>query len=134
MPRLSCWFIRAALIYLAVGFTLGALLLAHKGLGFSPLMWRLLPFHMEMLLLGWFMQLAMGVAFWILPRFVHSAPRGNEKLSWFAFVLVNLGIGCVLAEATFLVQGLALAGRVAELGGVLLFVLGAWGRVRPTGA
>jgi hypothetical protein len=32
MPRLSVWFIRMALLYLLAGFTLGALLLAHKGL------------------------------------------------------------------------------------------------------
>ena len=133
MPRLSCWFIRSALLYLAAGFTLGALLLAHKGLGFSPLMWRLLPLHMEMLLVGWFLQLAMGVAFWILPRFVQGPPRGNEKLAWLAFTLLNLGIGCALTDAIFLVQGLALAGRVAELGAVILFVLGAWRRVRPFG-
>jgi hypothetical protein len=30
MPRLSVWFVRAALVYLALGFTCGALLLAHK--------------------------------------------------------------------------------------------------------
>ena len=32
MPRLSCWYIRAALLYLAVGLTLGALMLAILGL------------------------------------------------------------------------------------------------------
>ena len=134
MPRLSRWFIRAALLYLAVGFTLGALLLAHKGLGFSPWMWRLLPLHMEMLLLGWFVQLALGMAFWILPRYAQGPPRGNEKLAWLAFALLNLGIGCVLVNAIFLLPGLAFAGRLAELAGVALFVLGVWGRIRPFGA
>ncbi len=36
MPRLSAWFVRAALIYLAAGLTLGMLLLANKGVLFYP--------------------------------------------------------------------------------------------------
>ena len=131
MPRLSCWFVRAALVYLAVGFTLGALLLAHKGVSFYPLAWSFLPLHMELLLMGWLVQLAMGMAFWILPRFVHGAPRGNETFAWLAFAATNLGIGLVVAGAIFPVRGLAFAGRAAEIGGIALFLLGAWRRVRP---
>ena len=130
MPRLSCWFVRAALAYLATGFTLGALLLANKGLGWAPQLWRFLPVHMELLLMGWLVQLAMGMAFWILPRFPQGATRGNETLIWLAFVLINLGIGWVVAETIFSVQGLVFVGRVAEIGGILLFLLGSWRRVR----
>ena len=36
MPKLTCWYIRAALIYLTLGFTYGALILFHKGLPFAP--------------------------------------------------------------------------------------------------
>ena len=60
MPRLSIWFIRSALIYLALGFTFGALLLANKGFPIIPEIWRLLPAHIELLLVGWTLQLAMG--------------------------------------------------------------------------
>ena len=131
MPRLSCWFIRAALFYLAAGFTVGALMLANKGISFWPQSWRFLSVHMEMLLVGWLVQLALGMAFWILPRFVKGAPRGNEALIWLAFVLVNLGIGWVIAETIFAIPGLALIGRVAEAVGVLAFAIGSWQRVRP---
>ena len=131
MPRLSCWFVRAALIYLAAGFTLGACLLANKGLGFYPPTSASLQAHMELLLVGWLIQLAMGMVFWILPRFPHGAPRGNEALIWLAFVSINLGIGCVVAEAFFPVRGLTFVGRVAEVLGILFFVLGSWRRVRP---
>lgn len=90
MPRLSIWFIRAALIYLAVGFTFGALLLANKGFPISPQLWRLLPAHIELLLVGWTLQLAMGVAFWILPRI--RATRGVVRPAWAAFALLNGGL------------------------------------------
>ena len=131
MPRLSCWFIRAALIYLAAGFSLGALMLANKGLSFSALLWRFLPVHTELLLMGWLVQLALGMAFWILPRFQHGAPRGNEALAWLAFVSINLGISLVVAETVSGVHELAYVGRMAEIVGIFGFVLGSWRRVRP---
>ena len=68
MPRLSVWIIRTALLYLGIGFTFGALMLFNKGVPFDPMLWRLLRPHIEFVLLGWTMQLAMGVAFWIMPR------------------------------------------------------------------
>jgi cbb3-type cytochrome oxidase subunit 1 len=133
MPRLSCWFIRASLIYLAIGFTLGALMLANKGLE-GYLAWsRILPIHIELLLMGWFVQLALGMAFWILPRLQNKAPRGNEAFSWLAFVLLNLGIALVVTDAIFLAPVLTLVGRLVELGGVLLFVIGSWERIKPFG-
>jgi len=132
MPRLSCWFVRAALVYLAVGFTLGAFMLANKGLGLAACLWRTLPIHRELLLMGWLVQLAIGVAFWILPRFSQGAPRGNETTIWLAFILLNLGIGLVAAETVLTVPGLVWIGRIVEIGGVLAFVVGSWRRVRPT--
>jgi hypothetical protein len=92
MPRLSCWFLRASLLYLAVGFTLGALLLFHKGIPLHPALWRLLPPHIEFVLLGWTMQLAMGVAFWILPRYRQGSEHGREVTAGLAFVLLNGGV------------------------------------------
>src|SRR6188768_3484649 len=41
MPRLSVWMIRTALIHLAIGFALGALLLAQRGMPLSPMIPRL---------------------------------------------------------------------------------------------
>ena len=131
MPRLSRWFVRASLVYLAIGFTLGAILLANKGIDIDPSIWQVELIHAEILLVGWLIQLALGVAFWILPRYPQGAPRGNESMIWLAFVLFNLGIGGVTASAIFGVPGLALAGRVAETGGVLAFIIGSWRRVRP---
>src|SRR5512141_1428250 len=92
MPRLSVWFVRLSLIYFLLGFTFGALLLAQKGISYFPPIWSLFPIHMEFLLIGWFAQLAMGVAFWILPRFSKGSPRGNVSLIWLSFALVNVGL------------------------------------------
>jgi heme/copper-type cytochrome/quinol oxidase subunit 1 len=132
MPRLSCWFIRAALLYLVAGFTLGALLLFHKGITLHPLMWQLLPLHIEFLLLGWTLQLAMGVAFWILPRYLKGPERGNEFLAWLAFALINGGVLLVGIGWTFgTPPGLAFVGRLAEVGAAVAFAVHVWGRIKP---
>ena len=52
MPRLSVLFVRAALLYLLLGLTLGMLLLWNKGILISPMIWLLLPAHIEFLQIG----------------------------------------------------------------------------------
>ncbi len=133
MPRLSVYFIRASLIYLLIGFTFGGLLLANKGVMISPAIWMLLPIHMEFDLMGWLVQLAMGVTFWILPRFSSGPARGDERLSWSAFLFVNVGILFVASETIFQVKWLILTGRVMETLALILFAVGNWRRIKPHG-
>ncbi|MGD2218319.1 MAG: hypothetical protein PVJ64_16295 [Gemmatimonadales bacterium] len=131
MPRLSRWCVRASLLYLVAGFTLGALLLVNKaGVGDATL-WRLAPAHIEFLLVGWIVQLTMGVAFWILPRFRSGAPRGKVSWAWLAFSLLNAGalaagLGPLLAKGPWV----AAAGRAAELSAAVAFAIHAWPRVK----
>lgn len=129
MPKLSRWFIRSAMIYLLLGFTIGGLILANKGIAVYPQIWRLLPVHIEFLLMGWTVQLAMGVAFWILPRFYTE--RRRERFAWLAFVLLNLGCWFVVTDALRIPQSqLLLAGRMLEICAILAFVFHAWPRIK----
>ena len=135
MPKLSIWMIRAALIYLLTGFTFGGLLLFHKGIPISSMLWSLLPAHIEFLLLGWTVQLVMGMAFWILPRFRRPPRRGNRAFAWLAFGLLNLGVLTVGLGPLVTSSPLpTLAGRLAELIAALAFAAHAWPRVKPAGA
>ena len=132
MPRLSCWFVRLALLHLALGVTVGGLILFHKGRPLHPLLWRLLPLHIEVLLFGWIVQFVMGVGFWIFPRFWRS--RGNVKPAWAALVLLNggvwlAGLGPVVGAPAMII----LLGRLAEAGAVLAFLIHAWPRIKPPG-
>lgn len=133
MPKFTVWMVRTALLYLGVGFTFGALLLANKGIPFAPEVWRLLPAHIELVLLGWTMQLAMGVAFWILPRMPREPKYGNVRLAWAAYVLFNAGLVLAAVGQAFpnFGAGWALAGRALELAGVVCFAVQIWPRVRP---
>jgi cbb3-type cytochrome oxidase subunit 1 len=131
MPRLTVWFIRASLVYLFLGFTFGGLLLFHKGIPLHPMLWRLLPAHIEFVMFGWTAQLIMGMGFWILPRFSKPPLRGNEKLAWGAFFSINAGIAVLALPLLGLTNAwLDLLGRVMEVTGVILFAAHAWPRVK----
>ncbi len=134
MPRLSAWFIRASLIYLLAGFTLGALMLAQEGVSYDPGILAAVPVHFELLLAGWLVQFAMGVAFWIFPRFGLGLPhsRGNVFLIWASFWMLNAGI-CLAALQLWLPFAL-LIGRLLETSAVILYAIGTWRRVKPHGA
>jgi len=134
MPRLTVWFLRTALVHLACGFTLGALILFNKGIVVSAALWRLLPIHIECVLIRWTVQLGMGMAFWILPRMIHGPARGNERLMWIAYGALNGGI--LMIASSQLVSGWGwglLAGRLLEVLAVAIFGAGAWPRVKAIG-
>ena len=133
MPALTRWAVRAALLYLVLGFTFGGLLLANKGVPFDPGLWRLRAAHIEFLFFGWTAQLALAVAHWIVPRF-RGGDFGRLRLAQAAFVLLNAGVLLVglgpLLGAPAPVHG---AGRVLAAGAALSFAVYIWPRVRPLG-
>jgi len=131
MPKLSRFFIRTSLLYLLIGFTFGALILANKGISFAPAVWALLPVHIEFLILGWLTQFALGVAFWILPRMGSEAPRGDERWSWVSFVLVNLGILLNCFSPYLSLSWLGLLARALQAAGFAAFLFGNWRRLYP---
>lgn len=130
MPRLSQWMVKTAFVYLLLGFTIGALLLGNKGIPLHPILWNWLPVHIEFLLMGWIVQITMGVAFWILPRFWQKPARPRAALAMTAFVLLNVGIWLVVVGTTLQMgRELFLMGRVVELGAVVSFGGQAWRRI-----
>jgi hypothetical protein len=139
VPRLSVWFVRTGLVHLTAGFTLGALLLWNKGEAVHPALWRLLPAHIELLLLGWTLNLALGVAYWILPRYKTGPPRGAEGPVWAAWALLNAGVLAAslapwLGKAGVAEGTLATAGKAAEALAAVVFAAHVLPRIKPHGA
>ncbi len=135
MPAPSRWAIRAALLYLLLGFTAGAALLAAKG-GGGSVPWRMLyPLHTEWLLVGWTAQLTMGVAYWIFPRVsLRRDVSGSTAPVWLAFAMLNVGIwlvGIGAIEPRALDGAVALLGRLNEVAAAVVFARVMWPRVRP---
>ncbi len=91
--------------------------------------------HVHMLLVGWTVQLAFGVAFWILPRLDAQNNRGNVALMWLCYPALNAGV--LLASLPDPLRGrlpsevLAVAAGILYLLATLTFVLHAWRRVLP---
>lgn len=127
MPALSVWAVRLALIHLVLGTAMGSALLAAKAVALPPGLWALRAWHVEALLVGFAVQLAVGVAYWILPRVRPSENAQPERLrrpmAVLAVVLLNAGVLLVGG-------GLAVTGRVCETAGAAAFAVHIWPRVR----
>ena len=133
MPRLSVWLVRTSLVYFGVGITLGAVLLAGR-LADGPWVTRLRPLHAELLLYGWTLQLIMGVAYWILPRFRTGTERGNQALPWAAYWLLNIGVLLAsLGTAPGAEDSVMPLGRGLEILAAAAFVAHALPRIKAFG-
>lgn len=137
MPRLGILLVRAALVWLLVGFTLGALVLANKGVPVWPWLWTWRLSHVHMLLVGWTVQMAMGVAHWILPR-LGGGSRGDERPVWLSFWALNLGVLLAALHDPLVplagsdpVRPLPVLAGVLYLVALAAFVAYAWRRVLP---
>jgi hypothetical protein len=137
MPRLSQLMIRTALVWLALGSTIGGLLLFNKGMPLLAWLWALRAAHIHILLVGWTVQLACGVAFWILPRLDTRGSRGALWPIWLCYGALNAGV-LLAALAEPLSRGETAAGGRAYVaaGGLYLlaamaFARHAWPRIAP---
>ncbi len=125
MPLLCVVAVRLSLIHLVVGFTLGAMLMINHVVPepLFPVPGGMLA-HLACAVFGWSLQLAVGVSFWILPRFPEGPPRGDERPAWAAIALLNLGV--LLSFA-----GFNTAMHVIEAAGALAYARHLWPRIRP---
>ena len=90
--------------------------------------------HFELLLIGWLVQLVMGVAYWIFPRFgMTRAARGREGLAWLALGLLNCGVWASCAGLLSGRSALSVVGRSAEVLAAAMMALNVWARTRASG-
>lgn len=136
MPRLTRWSARAALLYLLFGFALGGLLLSAKAGVFDLRAWLWLPAHVDALIVGWLIQLALAMAYWILPgRLVIS--RKRVVLAWLAFGLLNAGLLTTLGPALLRYwfplwggyENTFVFGLIMQVLALILFAVYAWLRI-----
>lgn len=132
MPLAARLFVRASLIWLVLGFTLGAALLAAKASPSAPWQAKAISVHHAWVLLGFLLQLTLGTAYWIMPRF--GTRRGVTWLAVASFLLINAAL-IVYTSAVVLRQG-ATASRMQEaaatalVAGAAAYLVHMWPRVR----
>ncbi|MDZ7716819.1 MAG: hypothetical protein U5J95_11460 [Balneolaceae bacterium] len=122
--------IRCSFVYLLLGIGLGAVLLVHKAYPLHPAVWQLLPIHIEITIFGWIIQLTLGTAYWMLPRFLEAPKRGSQWLGVFMVIILNVGILLTILDDMMHVElQVQLLGRCLELLAVIIFIRLHWSRI-----
>ena len=111
-------FLRASVLWLALGTTLGALMAAFPRL----VIYR--PVHLHMNLLGFVAMMIFGVGYHVIPRFA-GHPLRSERLAAIHWWLANAGLATFATGLALLPQEPRL-GRVAAAAGGITSALGAY--------
>ena len=141
MPPIARTFVRAAFLYFLAAFMLGALMMLDRWLSFSRWLKVVYLGQLHLLMVGWITQLAIGVAYWIFPRFLRAQdprPRGSDTLAWAVLICLNIGLLLRFIFEPFYFMGpeswlaalMALSGLLQALA-ALGFAWLIWGRIRP---
>ncbi len=87
MPSITRIFIKTGLLY----FVAACALLLVDSIFADGTLW-LTPTWLHLFVVGWISHLIFGVAGWLFPKHSKATPRGNEKLAYVGYVLLNLGL------------------------------------------
>jgi len=141
VPPIARAFVKAAFAYFVAAFLLGALVALDRWLNLGRWLKVVYISQLHLLVVGWISQLAIGVAYWIFPRYrkeTGHSPRGSDALAWAVFGALNAGLLLRFAFEPFYLLGpkpwlaalVALSGLL-QAAAALAFGLLIWGRVRP---
>jgi hypothetical protein len=140
MPPIARNFVKAAFLYFLAAFLLGALMMLDRWLNLSRWLKVVYLSQLHLLVVGWITQLAIGVAYWIFPRFLKeqdSRPRGSDALAWAVLICLNAGLLLrFIFEPIYLMGPQPWLAALMAFSGVLqaLAALGfgwlIWGRIR----
>jgi hypothetical protein len=135
VPVLVRWYLKTAFVYFFAGLGLGVLQSVGGLVDFLPPGLPAVIYHL--LMVGWVTQMILGIAIWMFPKFSQSQPRGNEKLAWTTYFLLNTGlIFRVIAEPLNTAFAQQLWGWILVVSAFLQWLAGAlivgtmWRRVK----
>ena len=137
MPRLTQWYLRAALLYLVLALLTGAILAARTILGLPSYVVKLQPVFFHLFMVGWVTQLIFGVVYWMFPKYSSDRPYRSEVIAWSTFLTLNLGllmrafVEPLLSSAKApLVDWLSVLSALLQLMSGIGFVFNTWSRVK----
>ncbi|RIK40590.1 MAG: hypothetical protein DCC58_13655 [Chloroflexi bacterium] len=140
MDPVSVRLARTALLWLVLGAALGGLMLSDA---LVPGAWKLWfsPTHGHILFVGWFLQFAVGVGYWLLPRKrMPECPLGyREDVALAAYALLNAGLALrVIAEPiqrsgnpSDLLDWSLAASSLLQFAAIVIFTVQLWRRIIP---
>ena len=127
MPTVTRWALRTALAFAAITMVAGVLLV-WPGAPSLPY-----PTYLHLFTVGWLTNLIFGVAHWMFPRASAERPRGDARLAWAGWGMLNAGLALrVVGEALSRPPsgGLLLASALLQLFAVWTWVVHLWPRVK----
>jgi hypothetical protein len=137
MPVLIRWYLKAALLYLVAALGVGIVLAGQSIFNLPGFVRSLMPVYLHLFMVGWITQLIFGVVLWMFPKYSPDQPRGNEKIAWLIFGLLNLGLILrAVVEPIFSVSSIPAWGWLLAVSAVLQWFAGlaftyqAWHRVK----
>jgi cbb3-type cytochrome oxidase subunit 1 len=137
MPTLARSFVKTALVWFVTALILGLLMALRYVLPLPSAIAALGPTYLHLLVVGWVTQLIFGVAIWMFPKFTREQPRGNERLAWAVYWLLNAGLLLrLIGEPLTVVQSgagwryLLPASALLQWAAGVAFVANTWPRVK----
>jgi len=130
MPAITRYFIKAAMLYFAGGLLTGFLISARTFFNLPAALTAMTPTYLHMLVVGWITQLIIGVAYWMFPKFSKESPRGDERVGWAIFVLLNVGLLLRVIGEPLNIGWMLPISAILQLFAVWLFIIVVWPRVK----
>jgi hypothetical protein len=137
MPALTRQFIKTALVYLAAALLLALALALPDSVNLPAFVRFLNPVYFHLFMVGWVTQMIFGVIYWLFPIITRARPRGNERIGWASYALLNAGLLLrVVAEpldslyANAGIGWLLVVSALLQWLAAVLFVIVAWPRVK----
>lgn len=142
MDRFTIYMVKASLAWMLAGFIIGGLMMVDRVI---PGDWRawLLPTHGHMLFVGWFVQFAIGIAYWLLPRKRRpEVPVGyRETPAFVGWGMLNAGLLLrVIGEpmervgdAGSLSMTILAGSALLQVAAVIVFISQLWPRIYGKG-
>ena len=130
MPTITRYFIKAAMLYFGGGLLTAFLISAQKLFNLPAVLLSMTPTYLHMLVVGWITQLIIGVAYWMFPKFSKEAPRGDERVGWAIFILLNIGLLLRVIGEPFSIGWMLPISAILQFFAIWLFIIAVWPRVK----
>ncbi len=92
MPLLTRCYIKSAFAYLIAALVIAAIIAFPDRARLPRFVAYLYPIYIHLFLVGWVTEMIFGVIYWMFPIITRENPRGNHRLAWVSFGLLNLGL------------------------------------------
>jgi cbb3-type cytochrome oxidase subunit 1 len=137
MPPLIRRYIKTSFVFLIAGVLLGSYVSVGQFLVGTYPPRLVITAHVHLLLVGFMLMIVMGVATWMFPRPARDDARYRPELAEAVYWVMTLATGVravaemitAYSDSPALRVTIALGG-LGQAGGVLLFVVNMWTRVR----